>query len=92
MKLEESDIYSIQVRLEQNEDLSIIVASGPYMINGSVNTSSLNSLIEAVKAQNVPLLVLVMFIHIITQVSITFLNYWKKCLNSLKMTEIYENK
>ena len=62
MKMDESDIHSIQVRLEQNEDLSMIVASGPYMINGSLNTTSLDSLIEAVKTQNVHLLVLVIFI------------------------------
>lgn len=60
--MDESDIHSIQVRLEQNEDLSMVVASGPYMINGSLNTTSLNSLIEAVKTQNVHLLVLVIFI------------------------------
>ena len=62
MKMDESDIHSIQVRLEQNEDLSMIVSSGPYMINGSLNTTSLDSLIEAVKTQNVHLLVLVIFI------------------------------
>ena len=60
--MDESDIHSIQVRLEQNEDLSMVVASGPYMINGNLNTTNLNSLIEAVKIQNVHLLVLVIFI------------------------------
>jgi hypothetical protein len=49
----------ISIKLEQNEDLSIVVAAGPYMANGSTNTTNLNLLTEAVKAKNAHLLILV---------------------------------
>ncbi len=49
----------ISIRLEPNEDLSIVVAAGPYMAHGSTNTTNLNLLIEAVRAKNAHLLILV---------------------------------
>jgi hypothetical protein len=52
----------ISINLEPNEDLSIVVAAGPYMAHGSTNTTNLNLLIEAVKAKNAHLLILVIFI------------------------------
>ena len=40
-------------------DMTIVVASGPYMMNGSLKTDVLNQLTEAVKSKGANVLILV---------------------------------
>lgn len=47
------------VKLGADEDLVAIVASGPYMTNNSVQSDSLELLIDMVKAKNAHVLILV---------------------------------
>ena len=50
---------SVTIKLEPNEDLIAIVASGPYMANNSIQSDSLELLIDMVKAKNAHVLILV---------------------------------
>lgn len=49
----------INVKLEPNEELNVMVASGPYMATGSTQLDPLNSLVNAAKSKNVHVLILV---------------------------------
>jgi hypothetical protein len=49
------------VKPDTNDDVHVIVASGPYMPTGSTQTPMLTQLIEVVKAKNAQVLVLVIF-------------------------------
>ena len=51
--------YSININLgDDNKDLNILVASGPYMMNGSILFSTLINLINVAKAKKAHLLIL----------------------------------
>lgn len=49
---------SINVKPDENQDINIVVASGPYMATGSTQTPVLNQLIEVVKSKNTQVLIL----------------------------------
>lgn len=53
-----NQIYSIQIKLEPNENLTIMAAAGPYMTHGGVLMTNLNLLIDMAKAKNVHALIL----------------------------------
>lgn len=55
---DESDSSSISVKLGPGEDLVTIVASGPYMKNGTIEIDQLELLIDVVKAKNAHVLIL----------------------------------
>jgi hypothetical protein len=50
---------TINIKPDANEDLHVIVASGPYMHSGSTQTPILTQLVEQVKAKNAQVLILV---------------------------------
>jgi len=56
---EESEPGSVSVKLATDEDLITIVASGPYMTNGTIQTDQLELLVDVVKAKNAHVLILV---------------------------------
>lgn len=49
---------NVNVRLEANESLSLICASGPYMTNGSVKTDFLRLLVKAVETNKAHVLIM----------------------------------
>ncbi len=49
----------MSVKLATDEDLITIVASGPYMTNGTIQTDQLELLVDVVKAKNAHVLILV---------------------------------
>ena len=56
-------MYLPKVKPEFEKELIIIAASGPYIINGSLSTDSLTSLVEVVKAKNANVLILVRYFN-----------------------------
>ena len=50
---------AIHVKLDANEDLTMLVASGPYMTHGGLLTTNLNLLVDIAKARNIHVLILV---------------------------------
>jgi hypothetical protein len=50
---------SINVKLASDEELSIIVAAGPYMSNGTVLTNNINNLLDKVIEKKAHVLILV---------------------------------
>ena len=54
-----SSSSSIQIKLRADEELTLMVAAGPYMTHGSLIATNLNLLIDMAKAKNVHALILV---------------------------------
>ena len=50
---------SINVNSDANEEIQIIVASGPFMQTGSVQTPIISQLVEVVMAKNAQVLIMV---------------------------------
>ncbi|RNA22668.1 DNA polymerase alpha subunit B [Brachionus plicatilis] len=53
-----SEDGSIETRLEPNENMDCLVASGPYMITASADLNSLNQLLDVAKSNNPHILIL----------------------------------
>lgn len=51
--------FSIEARLEPDENLICILASGPFMLTGSIDLTALNQLLDMVKSNNPHILILV---------------------------------
>lgn len=51
---------AINVKLEPNEDLTCIVASGPFMMTNSISMNTLYQMIDLVKTKNAHILILVL--------------------------------
>lgn len=67
---------SINVKLASDEELSIIVAAGPYMSNGTVLTNNINNLLDKVIEKKA---------HVLILVRLTFLQkkvYYQSNLNN----------
>jgi len=60
---EKLDTDCISVKIGPDEDLITIVASGPYMTNGTIQTDQLELLIDVVKAKNAHVLILVCWLN-----------------------------
>jgi len=56
-----SQNYSINIKLETNENLTVMAAAGPYMTHGGLQLTNLNLLVDMAKAKNVHALILVSF-------------------------------
>lgn len=56
-------LAKVKPDVENTKELTIIAASGPYIMNGSLSTESLNNLVEVVKAKNANVLILVIKIE-----------------------------
>lgn len=50
---------SIEARLEPDEKLICLLASGPFMLSGSIDLTALNQLLDIIKSNNPHILILV---------------------------------